>query len=310
MTTNIDVRKINIAANIDIRKINTAYFFLLPYGVLFTFFIVLPVLVAVGLSFTNFNAIQMPQFVGFANYINILTRDDVFMQMILPNTILFAIVTGPIGYMLAFFLAWSLAQISPIPRTVLTLVLYSPSMTSGVAMSVLWRIMFSGDSHGWINSLLMNMEITTAPIDFLQSAAWIMPVMVLVTLWSSMGVGFLAMLAGVLNVDETLYEAATVDGIQNRLQEIFYITIPVMKPQMLFGAVMAIIGSFQAGGIGVALTGANPTPHYAGSLMVNHIDDFGFIRFEMGYAAAGSVLLLLLIYSLSRVARKLFTEKD
>ena len=296
--------------NIDIRKINTAYFFLLPYGVLFAFFIVLPVLVAIGLSFTNFNAIQMPQFVGFANYINILTRDDVFMQRILPNTILFAIVTGPIGYMLAFFLAWSLAQISPVPRTVLTLVLYSPSMTSGVAMSVLWRIMFSGDSHGWINSLLMNMEITTAPIDFLQSAAWIMPVMVLVTLWSSMGVGFLAMLAGVLNVDETLYEAATVDGIQNRLQEIFYITIPVMKPQMLFGAVMAIIGSFQAGGIGVALTGANPTPHYAGSLMVNHIDDFGFIRFEMGYAAAGSVLLLLLIYSLSRLARKLFTEKD
>lgn len=123
-----------------------------------------------------------------------------------------------------------------------------------------------------------------------------------------MGVGFLAMLAGVLNVDETLYEAGAIDGIRNRFQELIYITIPSMKPQMLFGAVMAIVNTFATGIIGVQLTGSNPTPNYAGQLIVNHIEDYGFIRFEMGYAAALSVVLLLIIYVFAHISKKLFSE--
>jgi multiple sugar transport system permease protein len=156
----------------------------------------------------------------------------------------------------------------------------------------------------------MNWGVILEPIQFLQSPDYLMTIMIVVSLWSSMGVGFLAMLAGVLNIDQTLYEAAYIDGIKNRTQEIFYITIPQMRPQMLFGAVMAVVGTFQAGGIGVALSGSNPTPQYAGQLIVNHIEDFGFIRYAMGYASAVSVALLLIVYSLSKVTQKILGERD
>lgn len=291
-------------------KHNTGYLFMLPYVLIFAAFILLPVLAAIGLSFTNFNTLQKPNLIGFKNYISWLTNDSVFMQTILPNTIKFAVITGPIGYMLSFFLAWSLTQVNKVMRTILALIIYSPSMTGGVAMQVVWKVLFSGDQYGYINSKLLAFGIIDKPINFFQNVNWLMPIMILVTLWSSMGIGFLAMLSGIMNVDRTQYEAAKIDGVKNRLQEVFYVTIPNMKPQLMFGAVMQIVASFQAGGIGVQLSGSNPTPFYAGSVFSTHIEDYGLIRYEMGYSAAGSVLLLLLIYSLSIAARKLFVEKD
>lgn len=292
------------------KKNKNHFLFLAPYVGLFIVFIIVPVLMAILLSFTNYNTIQKPDVVGFLNYINLMTQDEIFMQYVLPNTILFALVVGIGGYMLSFFLAWSLAQLTKVPRTILALIIYSPSMTTGVAMATVWRILFSGDQSGYINSLLIRIGIITEPIEFLQSSLYLMPVMIIVGLWSSMGVGFLAMLAGVLNIDETLYEAGAIDGIRNKFQEMFYITIPSMKPQMLFGAVMAVVSTFQAGAIGVQLSGTNPTPGYAGQLMVNHIEDYGFIRFEMGYAATVSVALLLIIYVFTLMAKKLFDEKE
>lgn len=232
------------------------------------------------------------------------------MQYVLPNTLIFSLVVGPGGYVAAFLLAWMLAQISKLPRTILALILYSPSMTAGIAMAVVWKIIFSGDQTGYLNNLLISMGLINEPIQFLQSPDYLMLIMIVVTLWGSMGVGFLAMLSGVLNINKEIYEAAYIDGLKNRFQEIIYITIPSMKPQMLFGAVMAVVQTFQAGAIGVELSGENPTPQYAGQLIVNHLEDFGFIRYEMGYAAALSVLLLLFIYSFSIVANKLFGEKD
>ncbi len=181
---------------------------------------------------------------------------------------------------------------------------------SGIAMAVVWTIIFSGDQAGYLNSMLIEMGILFEPIQWLQSPDHLLLIMIIVTLWGSMGVGFLAMLSGVLNINKEVYEAGYIDGISNRFQEIIYITIPSMKPQMLFGAVMAVVNTFQSGAIGVALSGANPTPQYAGQLMVNHLEDFGFIRYEMGYAAAVSVLLLLFVYSFSSIARRLFSEKD
>jgi multiple sugar transport system permease protein len=290
------------------QSIRAAYAFIAPYVLLFSLFIVIPVAIAIGLSFTNFNTIQMPSFVGFMNYVNLLTRDAIFMQYVLPNTILFAVIVGPGGYVLSFFLAWCLSQISKGPRTVLALLLYSPSMTSGVAMTVVWRILFSGDERGYLNALLLNLGWISEPIAFLQSSEYLMPVMIVVALWSSMGVGFLAMLAGMMNIDESMYEAGSIDGIRNRLQEVFYITIPLMKPQMLFGMVMAVVNTFQVGYIGVSLSGANPTPQYAGQLIVNLIEDYGFIRYEMGYASAASVVLLILIYVITKQSGKMFKE--
>jgi len=283
---------------------------LAPYILLFSFFVAIPVALALMLSFTHFDVINQPRFIGLANYVRVLTQDEVFMRHVLPNTLLFSLVVGPIGYCLQFLLAWALAQLPKVPRMILALCFYSPSMTLGVTMAVIWRVVFGGDQFGYINYILLRFDFIERPIQFLQDPQFIMPIMILVSLWVSMGVGFLAMLAGILNVDQELYEAAYIDGLNNRFQEAIYITIPSMKPQMLFGAVMAIVATFSTGQIGMDLTGANPTPMYAGQTMVLHIEDHAMLRYEMGYASALSVVLLLMILGVSAIANKLFLEKD
>ena len=293
-----------------VRSKIAVFIMILPYLLSFFVFIVLPVFLAVILSFTDFNSMTFPKFVGLSNYINLFTTDNVFMQKILPNTILFAFICGPVGYILSFLLAWMLAQIPKLPRTILALAIYSPSLTAGVAMQVVWVAIFSGDANGYLNAFLLNNGFISEAIQWLQSEQYLMPIMIIVTIWSSMGIGFLAMLSGILNIDSELYEAAYVDGLKNRFQEIIYVTIPSMKPQLLFGAVMAVVSTFQAGAIGVQLSGSNPTPNYAGSLIVNHIEDYGYIRYEMGYASAISVVLLLFIYFISKVVRKVLASKD
>jgi len=285
------------------------YVFLSPYMLLFAIFILAPVVMAVILSFTNFDTIQFPKFVGFLNYINLFTSDEVFMEHVLPNTVKYALIVGVGGYVLSFLLAWALANMTKWPRTIFALILYSPSMTSGVAMTVLWKIMFTGDQTGYINSWLMDIGVINEPIIWLTNANFLLPIVIIIGLWSSMGVGFLSILAGLLNVDETLYEAAAIDGVKNRFQEMIYVTIPSMKPQMLFAAVMQIVNAFQNGSVSAMLAG-NPTPGYAAQLIVNHIEDYGFIRYEMGYAAAVSVALLLIVQVFSKVSTKLFGEKD
>ncbi|MDR0292842.1 MAG: sugar ABC transporter permease [Oscillospiraceae bacterium] len=288
----------------------TALWLLLPYGILFSVFIAIPVAVSIGLSLTYFNVVQSPQYAGFFNYITMLTQDEVFFKNIIPNTVKFALLVGPGGYVLSFFLAWVLAQIQSVPRTVFALALYMPSMAGGVFISVIWRTIFSSSQNGIINALLLQYDLIEKPIRFLQEPAYLLNIMIFVGLWSSMGIGFLAMLAGILNVNEEIYEAAYIDGIRNRFQEVIYITIPSLKPQMLFGAVMAIVGAFNNGTIGVALSGANPTPQYSGSLIINHIEDYAFQRYEMGYAAALSVALLGIVWLFSKVAYRLFGERE
>lgn len=284
------------------------YLFVLPYALLFIIFILTPVLLAVVLSFTNFNAIQSPKAVGFLNYIILITADETFMQYVLPNTVKYALIVGVGGYVLAFLLAWALANLPKVPRTIFALILYSPSMTTGIAMTVLWKIIFTGDQTGYLNSWLMDIGVINEPIIWLVNTDYLLPIVILIGLWSSMGVGFLAILAGILNTDESLYEAAAIDGVKNRFQEMLYVTIPSMRPQMLFAAVMQIVGAFQNGQIASLLAG-NPTPGYAAQLIVNHIEDYGFIRYEMGYAAAVSVVLLLIVQIFSTISKRLFGEE-
>lgn len=288
----------------------TTFLLLLPYMLSFIVFIVLPVILAIILSFTDFNSISAPSFTGFQNYIRLFTEDNVFMQKVIPNTLLFSLIAGPLGYFLSFILAWMLAQVPKAPRTVLALCLYAPSLTAGVAMQVVWTAIFSGDPNGYLNAILLKMGVISEAVQWLQSGEYLMPIMILVTVWSSMGIGFLSMLSGILNIDPQLYEAAYMDGMRNRFQEIVHVTIPSIKPQMLFGAVMAVVNTFQAGAIGVELSGSNPTPNYNGQLIINHIQDYGYIRYEMGYAAAISVVLLLLIYIISKVIGKILNSKD
>ncbi len=284
--------------------------FVTPYLIFFLLLIVLPTLASAILSFTYFNTVEAPRLIGFENYIQLFTNDSIFMQNALPNTIFFALVVGPVGYFLSFFLAWVLAQVQPGPRRVLALLIYAPSMIGAVLMNVVWRVFFSGDRLGYLNNVLINLGIINDPIQWLQSPDYLMYVMIFVSIWSSMGLGFLAIMAGVLNTDRTLYEAAYIDGLKNKFQEIFYITIPSIKPQMLFGAVMALVGTLNAAGLGIALSGANPTPQYAGWLIVDHMADFGFKRMEMGYASALSLVMLLIVFAVARVAFGVLSEKE
>lgn len=292
-----------------VRKHWLSYLFIAPFFITFCLFILIPTIAAIALSFTYFNAIEPPRFVGWLNFQNLLTQDLVFWEHAIPNTFKFSIVVGPLGYIAAFFLAWLISQLPQKIRVFYTLAIYSPSMTAGVAMAVVWLIVFSGDRLGYLNSFLLELGIIDQPQLWTQDPKYLMIVMMIVTLWASMGVGFLALLAGIQAVDPQLYEAGKIDGIRNRLQEIWYITIPAMKPQMLFGAVMAVVGTLKAGQISVQLTGMNPSPQYAGHLLINHIDDYGFIRYEMGYASTISVVLLIITYIVSRICFRLFGSK-
>ncbi|MBP3962187.1 carbohydrate ABC transporter permease [Paenibacillus lignilyticus] len=295
------------------RETVAGYIFVAPFMITFIIFIVVPILAAIALSFYTFDAFSRPEFVGWHNFLAILTQDRIFFQYAIPNTIQFALIVGPGGYLLCFLLAWLINQLPKTARDLLALAIYTPSIFQGVAMTVVWTVVFSGDRVGYLNQLMLNWGLSDVPILWLQKPAYFMPIMIAISLWASMGVGFLAMLAGLQTVNQEMYEAGKIDGISNRLQEIIYITIPAIRPQMLFGAVMAVVGTLKAGAIGTLLataTGQLITPSYSGHLMTNHIDDFAFVRYEFGYASALSVILLLLIYGSSKFSFLLFGTKE
>lgn len=294
----------------SIWKSRLSYVFISPFYVMFLLFIMIPVAAGILLSFTYFNAVQYPTWVGWMNYQSLFSQDIVFLQYVLPNTFKFSLFVGPLGYVCAFLLAWLVAQLPNTLRTGYALAMYAPSLTAGVAMTVVWQVMFTGDRTGYLNSFLLRWGVIDKPELFTQDSRYLMIVMIIVSIWASMGIGFLAILAGILNVDKQLFEAGRIDGISSRLQEIWYITIPMMKPQMLFAAIMSIVHTLKSGGIGTQLSGVNPTPNYAGQLMINHIDDYGFIRYELGYASAISIVLLILCYFLSRLLSYLFGPKE
>ncbi|GAA4877968.1 sugar ABC transporter permease [Paenibacillus vulneris] len=287
-----------------------SYVFIAPFMVCFIIFIMIPVIAAFGLSFTYYNSLEPPRFVGWENFRYMLSQDLILIKYAIPNTFKFATIVGPGGYIASFLLAWLISILPGVYRKWFTLALYTPSLAGGVAMSIIWLPLLSGDRIGYLNSFLIKLGLINQPILWVTSKEYLMSSMIVVTLWSSMGIGFLAMLAGILNVNNELYEAGRLDGIKSKLEEIWYITIPSTKPQMLFGAVMAIVGAFKAGGIGTQLAGMNPTPQYSGHLIISQIDDYGFTRFELGYASALSVFLLILIYVANKLCWRLFGTKE
>lgn len=294
----------------EIWKFRLSYAFIAPFLIIFTLFITVPVIVGVGLSFTHFNSIEFPTWAGWINYQNLFSQDVIFLKHVIPNTFKFALFVGPVGYVMAFLLAWLIAQLPSTLRVWYALAMYTPSLTGGIALAVVWQVMFTGDRNGYINSLLLKWGLIEQPMLFTIDKDYLMTIMIVVSIWASMGLGFLAILAGILNVDKQLYEAGRIDGIRSRLQEIWHITIPMMKPQMLFAAVMSIVGTLRSGGIGTQLSGMNPTPDYAGQLFENHIQDYAFTRLELGYASAVSIVLLFATLMLSRLIFSLLGPKE
>ena len=288
----------------------SAFWLILPFASVFVIFIAIPVFVSALLSLTYYNAIDTPRFIGLQNYIDMFTRDREFMMYVIPQTLKFAIIVGPGGYVLSFIIAWMLAQLPRGIRTVLALIVYTPSLAGSVFIGVIWKSVFSGDQFGYLNAFLMNLGIINAPVAWLTSPQYLLTITIFVALWSSFGIGFLSILASLCNLDQELFEAAHIDGIKNRFQETIYVTIPQMKGAMFFSAIMSITGAMSSGTLAVDLSGSNPTPQNSAQTILPHMNDYAFIRNELGYASALSVVLLLFVLVFSKIASKLFAEKD
>lgn len=275
----------------------TYYLFLLPYAILFTVFYIVPVVTSIVLSFSYYNVLEPARFVGLQNYINLILADDVFLIAV-KNTFLIAAITGPIGYLAAFLFAWFINELPRYLRAFAVVVFYAPTISGQVYL--IWSIMFSGDAYGYVNAFLMKLGIINEPILWLTNPTYMMPVLLVVILWMSLGTGFLSFVAGLQGVDKSQYEAGYVDGIRNRWQELWYITLPNMKPMLLFGAVMAITQSFGVADVTMALAGF-PSTDYAARTVVTHLIDYGSVRFEMGYASAIATILFLTMILCNKV---------
>lgn len=267
---------------------------LAPWSILFIVFMLIPVLVAMVLSFTYFDMLNFPEFNGIENYIRLFLDDDVFM-ISLKNTLIIAVITGPAGYLISFVVAWCINEFNRGWRSLLTLCFYAPTLAGSVY--VIWQYIFSGDSYGLINSLLIEMGFISTPIQFLTNTNYTMMVCIVVIMWQSTGSGFLTFVAGLQGLNPELAEAGAIDGIKNRWQELIYVTIPQMKPQLLLGAVFTISGSFACGAVNAALTG-NPSTDYSTHTLLLHMDDYAFTRFEMGYACTIAIVMfaMMLLY--------------
>ncbi len=267
---------------LQMKKNVGVYGLIAPYFILFAFFTIIPVVMALPMGFTNFNMAQFPQWVGLSNFYSLFLEDEVFLTAI-ENTLVFAVVTGPLSYFLCFILAWLINELPGPLKTVFTFVFYAPTLAGNIYTT--WQLIFSGDTYGIANAYLIDLGITNGAIQWLTDANYIMGVLIVVQLWMALGAGFLAIRAGLQGIPRDRYEAGAIEGIKNRAQELIYVTIPAMGPQLLFAAVMQITSSFTAGDIGRFLT-AFPTTDYAGHTIMTHAFDYGSIRYEMGYSSA------------------------
>lgn len=273
------------------KRAKMCYLFLAPYAILFITFFVLPVITSIFFSFTYYNILEKPRFIGLQNYLSLILEDDVFLIGI-KNTLLIAIVTGPLGYIMSFLFAWLINELPRWIRTIAVVVFYAPSIAGN--LYVIFSVFFRGDAYGYANALLMDLGIINAPILWFINPTYMLPICMVVILWMSLGTGFLSFVAGLQGVDRSQFEAGYMDGVKNRWQELWYITLPNMKPMLLFGAVMSITQAFGVCDVTMALCGY-PSTDYAARTIVTHLYDYGFSRFEMGYASAIAVVLFLMM---------------
>lgn len=283
----------------------TSYLFIAPYCILFFIFTVMPVFISIALSFTSFNILEPPKFVGFGNYLRLFFTDSIFTEKAIGNTFVIAMIVGPVGYILCLLLAWMLNELPRAMRTILTVVFYAPTIAGNVYM--IFQYLFNNDSQGYINAMLIRYGIKQSPILWFQDEKYMMTLIIGIALWTSIGTTFLSFIAGLQGIPQQYYEAGAIDGIKNRWQELYYITLPSMKPQLMFGAVMSITGGFGVGSIVTALCGL-PSTNYAVHTVMNHLEDYGNVRFEMGYASAIATLLFIIMVASNKIIQKLLSK--
>lgn len=280
------------------------YLYMAPYGIIFFAFTVLPVLASIFLGFTYYNILEAPTFIGIDNFRDLLATDDVFI-IALKNTLIIAVITGPIGYLSSILFAWLINELSHTMRAVMVTILYAPSISGGAY--TIWAIIFSGDAYGWINSMLLSLGLVNEPLQFLTDSKYMMTVCCVVVIWMSLGTGFLSNVAGFRTIDRSLYEAGYIEGIRNRWQELWFITLPQMKPMLMFSAVMSITQAFTVGDICTTLFGF-PSTDYATHTILNHIQDYGGQRFEMGYACAIATVLFVMMVACNQIIQRLLRK--
>lgn len=285
----------------EIKKNASVYLLIAPFFLLFIVFLVVPILISLPIGFTNFDMVQFPKWVGMDNFYTLFLQDEVFLIAI-KNTMIFAFITGPVGYIMCFLLAWAINEMPKFLKTLFTFVFYAPTLAGNIYTT--WQLIFSGDTYGILNSWLIQLGIINGPIQWLTDANYILTSVIIVQIWMSLGAGFLAIRAGLQGIDRSYYEAGAIDGIKNRTQELLYITVPSMGPQLLFAAVMTITGSFTAGDIGRFLT-AFPSTDYAAHTIMTHAYDYGYIRFEMGYASAICFILFIVMLFANSLIRRI-----
>ena len=288
----------------EIRQNWVAYLMVAPYMILFTLFTVVPVVLSIVISFTDFNMLEFPNIVWLKNYVTLFFDDDIFLIAI-KNTFIFACIVGPASYIMSFLVAWFINELPPKIRALVTLVFYAPSISGQVFM--IWQTLFSSDSYGWANATLEKLGIIDAPINWFRDEKYVMPLCIIVSLWTSLGTSFLAFIAGLQGIDRALFEAGAVDGVKNRWQELYYITLPSMKPQLMFGAIMSITGAFGFGGIVDALAGF-PSVNYCAHTIMHHLNDYGGMRYEIGYSSAIAVILFLMMIGANMLVKRILSK--
>lgn len=288
----------------EIRRNTDKYLMMLPFTALFLVFTVVPVVSSIFLSLTDFNMIQPISFNGVENYLRMFLDDDVFPKAV-RNTLVFALITGPLSYFLCLILAWMINEFGRRLRTLLTFVFYAPSISA--TLFTVWAYIFSSDPNGLVNSFLIRLGFTNQAVLWLTDTRYLLTILIVVQLWASLGTSFLAFIAGFQGVDRSWYEAGAIDGIRTRFQELRLITLPSMGPQLMFAAVMQIGASFAAGGISIQLAG-NPSTDYAGATIVTHLLDVGTARYEMGYASAIATLLFVAMISMNAGIKKILNR--
>ena len=288
----------------EIRQNWVAYIMVAPYMILFTLFTVVPVVLSIFISFTDFNMLEMPTIVWLQNYVTLFFDDDIFLIAI-KNTFIFAAIVGPASYIMSFLVAWFINELPPKIRAIVTLIFYAPSISGQV--SLIWGTLFSSDSYGWANATLLQLGIIDSEINWFKDETYVMPLCIVVSLWTSLGTSFLSFIAGLQGIDRALFEAGAVDGVKSRWQELYYITLPSMKPQLMFGAVMSITGSFGFGGIVDALAGF-PSVNYCAHTIMHHLNDYGGMRYEIGYSSAIAVILFMMMIGANMLVKKILSK--
>ena len=288
---------------LQIKQNKECYLMLLPFMLFFLVFTIIPVIMSLPMGMTDFNMVQIPKWVGLSNFYNLFISDAIFVKSI-RVTLVFALFTGPISYVLCFLLAWLINELHPRLKTIFTLIFYAPSMAN---VYTVWQLIFSGDTYGIANAVLINLGINTYAVQWLTDSQYILGVVIVVQLWISLGAGFLALRAGFQNIDRSQYEAGAIEGIKNRWQELIYITIPSMGPQLMFAAVMQIVSSFTADIVARNLVGF-PSTDYAAHTIMTHAYDYGWVRYEMGYASAICMVLFIFMFLANKLISRLLSK--